>query len=327
MKSPQPGSMHERMMKETSPSRVDSYGLVPPRVKILGALIAGLLLATSAAAQQPPPSAAPEATAPPPVAVPAKPVVKPKPKIAKPKTAPKAATAKPRTAPLTLTAPPPKPTPQPPADVTSAPTAPPPTAQPAAPLIAQPSPPRPGQPTLNAKQVMLVERISNSLSNLRTLVGEFKQVGADGSRTEGEFYLMKPGRVRFDYSAPSPVEIIADGKSVAVRDRNLANQDLYPISQTPLRFLLADHIDLLRDSNIVAVYGDDVFATVVIEERQIARGTYRVMLMFGAKDYQLKQWVVTDPQGQDTTVALYNLDPNTKPDPELFRIDYTRYAR
>jgi len=324
VKSPQPGSMHERMMKETSPSRVDSCGLVPRRMKILGALIAGLLLATSAAAQQtPPPSAAPDATVPPPVAAPAKPVVKPKPKIAKPKTAPKAATAKPRTAPLTLTAPPPKPTPQPPTDVTSAPTAPPPTA----PLIAQPSPPRPGQPTLNAKQVMLVERISNSLSNLRTLVGEFKQVGADGSRTEGEFYLMKPGRVRFDYSAPSPVEIIADGKSVAVRDRNLANQDLYPISQTPLRFLLADHIDLLRDSNIVAVYGDDVFATVVIEERQIARGTYRVMLMFGAKDYQLKQWVVTDPQGQDTTVALYNLDPNTKPDPELFRIDYTRYAR
>lgn len=324
MKSPQPGSMHERMMKETSPSRVDSCGLVPRRMKILGALIAGLLLATSAAAQQtPPPSAAPDATVPPPVAAPAKPVVKPKPKIAKPKTAPKAATAKPRTAPLTLTAPPPKPTPQPPTDVTSAPTAPPPTA----PLIAQPSPPRPGQPTLNAKQVMLVERISNSLSNLRTLVGEFKQVGADGSRTEGEFYLMKPGRVRFDYSAPSPVEIIADGKSVAVRDRNLANQDLYPISQTPLRFLLADRIDLLRDSNIVAVYGDDVFATVVIEERQIARGTYRVMLMFGAKDYQLKQWVVTDPQGQDTTVALYNLDPNTKPDPELFRIDYTRYAR
>ena len=316
--------MHERMMKETSPSRVDSCGLVPRRMKILGALIAGLLLATSAAAQQtPPPSAAPDATVPPPVAAPAKPVVKPKPKIAKPKTAPKAATAKPRTAPLTLTAPPPKPTPQPPTDVTSAPTAPPPTA----PLIAQPSPPRPGQPTLNAKQVMLVERISNSLSNLRTLVGEFKQVGADGSRTEGEFYLMKPGRVRFDYSAPSPVEIIADGKSVAVRDRNLANQDLYPISQTPLRFLLADRIDLLRDSNIVAVYGDDVFATVVIEERQIARGTYRVMLMFGAKDYQLKQWVVTDPQGQDTTVALYNLDPNTKPDPELFRIDYTRYAR
>ena len=32
------------------------------------------------------------------------------------------------------------------------------------------------------------------------------------------------------------------------------------------------------------------------------------MMMFGAKDIQLKQWTVTDPQGYDTTVAVYNLD-------------------
>ncbi len=32
------------------------------------------------------------------------------------------------------------------------------------------------------------------------------------------------------------------------------------------------------------------------------------MLMFGAQDYQLRQWTVTDPQGYDTTVAVYNLD-------------------
>jgi outer membrane lipoprotein-sorting protein len=49
--------------------------------------------------------------------------------------------------------------------------------------------------------------------------------------------------------------------------------------------------------------------------------------MFSAKDYQLKQWTVTDPQGLDTTVAVFNLNPNTKPDPEMFRIDYTRYVR
>jgi len=174
---------------------------------------------------------------------------------------------------------------------------------------------------------MIVDQVSASLSNIRTLVGEFYQVAPDGSRSEGEFYLQKPGRMRFDYNPPSPVEVIADGHSVAVRDRHLATQDLYPISQTPLRFLLADRIDLLRDTNVAAVYADDVFVTVVIEERQIVRGKYRIMLMFGARDLQLKQWTVTDPQGYDTTVAVYNLDPNTPPDPELFKIDYTRYVR
>jgi outer membrane lipoprotein-sorting protein len=111
---------------------------------------------------------------------------------------------------------------------------------------------------------------------------------------------------------------------VVVRDRKLATQDLYPLSQTPLRFLLADRIDLLRDTNLVGVYADDVFVTVVIEERQILAGTHKVMLMFGAQDYQLRQWTVTDPQGYDTTVAVYNLDSRVQPDPNLFRIDYTR---
>ncbi len=114
--------------------------------------------------------------------------------------------------------------------------------------------------------------------------------------------------MRFEYDPPSPIELIADGQSVVVRDRKLATQDLYPLSQTPLRFLLADHIDLMQDTNLVAVYADDVFVTVVIEEKNGIVGTSRLMMMFGAKDMQLKQWTVTDPQGYDTTVAVYNLD-------------------
>jgi len=41
-----------------------------------------------------------------------------------------------------------------------------------------------------------------------------------------------------------------------------------------------------------------------------------------AKDLTLKQWTVTDPQGFDTTVAVYNLDSTKKPDPNLFVINY-----
>jgi outer membrane lipoprotein-sorting protein len=176
----------------------------------------------------------------------------------------------------------------------------------------------------DARQRALADRVSAYLSSVRQLSGDFVQVGPDGRKAEGEFYIQKPGRVRFDYNPPSPIELIADGQSVVVRDRKLATQDLYPLSQTPLRFLLADRIDLLRDTNLTAVYADDVFVTVVIEERQLIAGTHRLMMMFGAKDFQLKQWTVTDPQGLDTTVAVYNLDARRTPDPSLFRIDYTR---
>jgi outer membrane lipoprotein-sorting protein len=176
----------------------------------------------------------------------------------------------------------------------------------------------------DAKQRALADKVSAYLTSVRQLQGKFVQVAPDGSKSEGEFYLQKPGKIRFDYDPPNPIEMIADGQSVVVRDRKLATQDLYPLSQTPLRFLLADRIDLMRDTNLIGVYADDVFVTVVIEERQIIAGTHRVMLMFGAQDYQLRQWTVTDPQGYDTTVAVYNLDTRSQPDPNMFRIDYTR---
>ncbi len=179
-------------------------------------------------------------------------------------------------------------------------------------------------PPFDAQQRALADRISGYLSGIRTLVGEFVQVGPDGSKTQGQFYLQKPGRVRFEYDDPSPIQLIADGSSVVVRDRKLATQDLYPLSQTPLRFLLADRIDLLKDTTTVGIFSDDVFSTVVIEEKQVVGGTHRLMLMFAAQDLTLKQWTVTDPQGFDTTVAVYNLDPNKKPDPGLFKINYER---
>jgi outer membrane lipoprotein-sorting protein len=179
--------------------------------------------------------------------------------------------------------------------------------------------------SFDANQKAQAAKVSAYLSSLQTLVGKFVQVGPDGSRTKGDFYIQKPGKVRFEYDEPSPIDIVADGSSVAVRDRKLATQDIYPLSQTPLRYLLSDRIDLLKDTNVVSVTADDVFVSVTIEEKQALIGTSRLMLMVGAKDGQLKQWTVTDPQGYDTTVAVYNLDSSKKVDPSLFKIDFTVY--
>ena len=180
--------------------------------------------------------------------------------------------------------------------------------------------------SFDANQKAQASKVSAYLSSLQTLVGNFVQVGPDGSKTKGDFYIQKPGKVRFEYDPPSPIDIIADGSAMAVRDRKLATQDIYPLSQTPLRYLLSDRIDLMKDTNVVSVTADDLFVSVTIEEKQALIGTSRLMLMVGAKDGQLKQWTVTDPQGYDTTVAIYNLDSSKKLDPSLFKIDFTNYG-
>jgi outer membrane lipoprotein-sorting protein len=178
----------------------------------------------------------------------------------------------------------------------------------------------PGRPmAFDSRQRSLVEKVNTYLTGVRTLAGDFVQIAPDGSRSRGKFYLQKPGRIRFDYDPPSRVELIADGQSLAVRDRKLATQDIYPLSQTPLRFLLEDRIDLRR-TDLVGVYSDELFVSLVIDQKQIFGGTHRLLLMFGAKDFRLRQWTIADDQGSSTTVAVYNLDASKKLDPGLFKI-------
>lgn len=180
--------------------------------------------------------------------------------------------------------------------------------------------------TFDATQKAQAAKASAYLSSMQTLVGNFVQVGPDGNKTKGDFYIQKPGKMRVEYDPPNPIDIIADGSSLVVRDRKLATQDVYPLSQTPLRFLLSDRIDLMKDTNVIGVTADDVFLSVTIEEKQALVGTSRLLLMFGAKDGLLKQWTVTDPQGYDTTFAVYNLDATKKLDPSMFKIDFTNYS-
>ncbi len=206
------------------------------------------------------------------------------------------------------------PLPKPAPKASTAPTA---AAKPATPSLAD-------SINTEAGQHALVDRVSLYLSTIQTLVGNFVQVGPDGRKTEGKFFIAKPGRVRFEYDPPSPIEVVADGSQVVVHDRRLDTKDLYPLSQTPLRFLLADRIDLLRETNVTSVSADDTFISLQIEEKHTLGGTHKVLLMFSTKDTQLKQWTVTDPQGYDTTVALYNLDLGKKLDPAMFVINYER---
>ena len=85
-----------------------------------------------------------------------------------------------------------------------------------------------------------IQRINEYFNSFKAMSGNFIQVDPDGSKRKGEFFILKPGRVLFEYDAPSPIQLVADGRSVAVRDKRLKTQDITPLSATPLRFLLSE---------------------------------------------------------------------------------------
>ncbi len=171
-----------------------------------------------------------------------------------------------------------------------------------------------------------VQRINAYFNGLGAFSSRFVQVGADGRRFEGTLYVSRPGKLRFEYDPPSPLEIVADGTSVVIRDRKLATQDLYAIGQTPLKFLLAKQIDVAKDAKLLKVSRDGTPGTVTVflEDKTTFGGTSRIKLTFDDAQTALRSWIITDPQGFDTQVALTDIDTSKKLASKLFEIDYSR---
>jgi len=56
-------------------------------------------------------------------------------------------------------------------------------------------------------------------------------------------------------------------------------------------------------------------------------GNAKITMMFDPKSYELRQWTITDAQGLDTTVMIFNTKEGVTFEPKLFDIDYVRVAR
>lgn len=180
---------------------------------------------------------------------------------------------------------------------------------------------------LTPAQQATLQRVNAYFNSLSSVTANFEQTGPDGSRAVGKLYLSRPGKIRFQYAPPSPLEIVSDGSSVSVKNRKLATQELWPLSQTPLRFLLESNIDLLKNANVLGVYQEPEMVSVVLEEKNAIGGKSQIQLLFSGKNYELRQWTVTDAQGQETSVALTDVSQVAKLDDNLFKVVQQRWPQ
>jgi len=173
----------------------------------------------------------------------------------------------------------------------------------------------------NAQQMAALRKINAYFNSIRTMQGRFIQFGPSGEQSEGVFFLARPGKIRFNYSPPVKMDVVADGNQVAIRDNKMMTQDLYPLKKTPLRYLLADQMDL-TSSNIVRKLIEEPDLISLVLEQGSAFGGGSLKLIFDTRTYELRQWVVTDSQGLDTSVAVYDVEIGKPADPKNFKINY-----
>ena len=162
------------------------------------------------------------------------------------------------------------------------------------------------------------------MNAMRSARGSFIQFNSDGSRSSGQYYLDKPGRMRFEYAAPHPHIIVADGTWVAVVDRNSNDTPAqYPVSQTPLNLILRDRVNLAGSGAIQRVVKSGSSTTLhAIDPSEPGSG--RIELVFDENPLALREWTTVNPQGQRTQIRLTSMEQNVDLSRRLFSIQAAR---
>jgi outer membrane lipoprotein-sorting protein len=156
------------------------------------------------------------------------------------------------------------------------------------------------------------------------MVGRFLQIGTNGGRTEGTFFLERPNKVAFRYAPPSREEIVSIGKGFYVLNRKDETYYAYPQDTIPLRQFLGDQIDLLA-ANVINVTTTDGYISITVIDETVA-GTVQVSLIFDTATKELAQWSLVEPSGAELTFSLYDVEKDVRIPPAFFSIPATYKA-
>jgi outer membrane lipoprotein-sorting protein len=173
--------------------------------------------------------------------------------------------------------------------------------------------------TLSDADKATLDAISGYLNGFATMKGGFLQLDSKGNASEGDFYIEKPGKMRFDYKPPSAALIVSDGQTVAVANRRLNTVDRYSLKDLPLGVILGDKIDLARSQQLVSIQRD-AGAVIVGLRSSLNRSKANIFLLFSDPVPELRQWAVIDAQGQKTTIILRSATPGVPLAASLFEL-------
>tara|TARA_R110000796_G_scaffold23085_10_gene66424 strand:+ start:1562 stop:2221 length:660 start_codon:yes stop_codon:yes gene_type:complete len=169
----------------------------------------------------------------------------------------------------------------------------------------------------DADRSRLLERASTALAKVKTASGTFEQLAPDYTESTGRFALSRPGKVRFEYDAPTPLLVVSDGTTVALQDSELETTDRVPLGTTPLALLLDDEIDFATEAEVLDVTtGNGRVAITLRDQSGEMDGT--LTLLMQESDMALTGWRTVDSSGNMTQVQLTDVNYGKRLNPRLF---------
>jgi outer membrane lipoprotein-sorting protein len=173
----------------------------------------------------------------------------------------------------------------------------------------------------SAQQSVGVPQIEQYFNSIRSLKARFVQSNPNGSVVQGTLYVRRPGRMRFEYDAPSQLKIVADGYQVTMWDNATRDFGQWPIGWTAASFLVREPMVLQGGDLTVEKIerADGMLQLTMSQTRKPSEG--KVIVRLAENPMVLRGWSIIDSRGQRVDVSLNGLQTGLPLAASLFKFD------
>ena len=179
--------------------------------------------------------------------------------------------------------------------------------------------------SLSAQDLADLGRVQAYLNAVKTLHARFLQIAPNGATSEGQAWLQRPGRMRFQYDPPAPFLLVGGHGLLVFNDSQLRQTSNIPLDQTPLGLLLQDNLKLVGGGITVSSVARLPGQLQVTLARTASQQDGTLTLIFADNPLALRSWTTTDAQRHETRVTLYNAQLGGTFDQALFNFVDPRF--
>lgn len=163
-----------------------------------------------------------------------------------------------------------------------------------------------------------VPQIEQYFNGIRSLKARFVQSNPNGSVVQGTLYVRRPGRMRFEYDAPSQLKIVADGWQVTMWDNATRDFGQWPIGWTAASFLVKDPLVLSGDLQVEKLERvNGMLEATMSQARKPQEG--KVIVRLAENPLLLRGWTIVDNRGNRVTVSLSDMQTGLQLADSLFK--------
>ncbi len=176
------------------------------------------------------------------------------------------------------------------------------------------------KPSIYSIYAQEISKIENYLNSFETFTASFKQSSRGGGIRYGKIFINKPGKIRCEYLAPSPMLLIMKENKIILYDYDLDEASYTSSDINSLKLLALQNLKF-HDINLVEIEKDEHFIELTIKEYiDQSNQILLLTLKFSYPQIALKQITITTEES-DIDLILDKITYNQTLGKQLFYLN------